>query len=82
MHVGLDEKGQMGVGAQAPIGHEHVTWLSGRMDRLHPGKIVGEEGRDDQLPEHTGASMEQPHEPGDGKAAPRPRLCRLAECVL
>ena len=49
------------------------------MDRLHPGQIVGEEGRDDQLQEHTGARMEQPQESRHGKAAPRPLLRRLAE---
>src|ERR671924_1339863 len=52
------------------------------MDHLHPDKIVGEEGRDDQLQEHTGARLEEPQEPSDGKAAPRPLLRRLAERVL
>jgi hypothetical protein len=82
MPAGLDEEGEMGVGTQAPIGHEHVPWVSARMDRLPPGEIVGEEGRDHQLQEHTGARMEQPQEPGDRKAAPRPLLCWLAERVL
>jgi hypothetical protein len=50
----------MGVGTQAPIGHEHVPWLYGWMDRLPPGEIVGEEGRDHPRQEHTGASMELP----------------------
>jgi hypothetical protein len=27
MHAGLDEEGKMVVGTQAPIGHQHVTWL-------------------------------------------------------
>ena len=27
MHAGLDEKGEMGGGTQAPIGHEHIAWL-------------------------------------------------------
>ena len=52
------------------------------MDRLHPGEIVGEEGRDHQLQEHTGARMEQPQQPRHGEAAPRPLLRRLAERVL
>jgi hypothetical protein len=52
------------------------------MDRQHSGEIVGQEGRDDQLQEHTSASMEQPQEPGDGKVASRPLLRRLAERVL
>jgi hypothetical protein len=52
------------------------------MDRPHPGQIVGQEGRDDQLQEHTGARMEQPQEPGDGKAAPRSLLRRLPERLL
>jgi hypothetical protein len=49
------------------------------VDRLHPGEIVGEEGRNHQLQKHTGARVEQPQEPSDGKAAPRPLLRRLAE---
>src|SRR5919198_3394595 len=52
------------------------------MDRLHPGEIVGEEGRDDQLEEHTGARMAQPQQSRHGEAAPRPRLCWLAEGLL
>ena len=52
------------------------------MDRLHPGEIVGEEGRDDQLQEQTCAGMEEPQQPGDGKAATRALLRRLAERLL
>ena len=82
MHAGLDEEGEMRIGTQSPIGHQYIPFLQARMDRLHPGQIVGQEGRDHQLQEHTGARMEQPQEPGDGKAAPRPLLRRLAERVL
>jgi hypothetical protein len=49
------------------------------MDRLHLSQVVGEERRDDQLREHTGASMEQPQQSRHGKATPRPLLRRLAE---
>jgi hypothetical protein len=42
---------------------------------LHLGEIVGEEGRDHQLQERTGAGMEQPEEMCHGKAAPRPLYC-------
>ena len=52
------------------------------MHLLHLGEIVGEEGRDDQLQEHTGARMEEPQEVGHGKAAPRPLLRRLAKRLL
>jgi hypothetical protein len=52
------------------------------MHGLHLGQIVGEEGRDDQLQEHTSAGMEQPQEPSDGKTAPRPLLRRLPERLL
>jgi hypothetical protein len=52
------------------------------MHRLHPGEIVGEERRDHQLEKHTAAGMEQPQEPGDGKATPRPLLRRLAKGLL
>jgi hypothetical protein len=52
------------------------------MDRLHPGQIVGEARRDHALQEHTGAGMEQPQPSGDGKAASRALLRRLAEGVL
>jgi hypothetical protein len=27
MHSDPDEQGQMGIGTQAPIGHEHVSWV-------------------------------------------------------
>jgi hypothetical protein len=60
MHAGLDEEGEMDVGTQAPIGHEYIPWWSARMDRLHSGQIVGEEGRDHELQEHPGPRMEQP----------------------
>ena len=49
------------------------------MDRLHPGQIMGQEGCNDQLQKHTGARLEPSQEPGDGEAAPRPLLRRLAE---
>jgi len=52
------------------------------MHPLHLGEIMGEEGRDDQLQEHTGARMEQPQEVCYREPAPRPLLCRLAERVL
>jgi hypothetical protein len=78
VHTSLDEEGEMGRGTQAPIGHQYITGWSARMDRLHPGKIMGQEGRNDQLQEHTRARMEQSQEPGDGAAAPRPLRRRLA----
>jgi hypothetical protein len=52
------------------------------MHRLHLGEIVGEEGRGDELEEHTGAGMEQPQEPSHGEATPRPLPRRLAERLL
>jgi hypothetical protein len=52
------------------------------MDRLHVSEIVGEERGDHQLQEHTGAGVEQPQEPGHGKAAPGLLFRRLAEGVL
>jgi hypothetical protein len=82
MHARLGEEGQRGRGTQAPVGHKHVPWVEARVDRLHVGEIVGEEGRDHQLEEHTGAGMEQPQQPGDRKATPRPLLRRLATCFL
>ena len=69
----------MGIGTQTPIGHEHIVWLSARMDRLHPGNIVGKKGCDDRLEEHTRAGMEQAQQARHGQAAPRPLLRRLAE---
>ena len=82
MHAGPDEEGEMGRGTEAPIGHEHVPFLSARMHGLHRGQIVGEEGRDDQRQEQTSAGMEQPQEPSDGEAAPRSLLRRLPERLL
>jgi hypothetical protein len=82
MQAGLDEEGKVGIGTQATIGHEYVTWWSGRMDRLHLGEVMGKEGRDDQLQEESRAGMEQPQQSRHGKAAPRPLLRWLAEGVL
>jgi hypothetical protein len=81
VHAGLDEEGKMRIGTQPPIRHEHITGCYHGVHLLHLGEIVGEEGRDDQLQEHTGARMEQPQEVRHGKAAPRPLLRRLAERV-
>lgn len=62
----------MRIGAQAPIGHQHIPCVQARMHRLHVGQVVGEEGCDDQLEEHSGAGMEQAQEVCHGKTAPRP----------
>jgi hypothetical protein len=43
---------------------------------------MGEEGRDHQLQEESGARVEQPQQPYHGKAAPRPLHRRLAERLL
>lgn len=72
----------MGIRTQTPIGNQHISFLYARMHCLHLSKVVGEERRDDQLEEHTAAGMEQPQEPGDGKAAPRPLLRWLAKRLL
>lgn len=72
----------MRVGTQAPIRHEHIAGGSHRVHLVHLGEIVGQEGRDDQLEEHTGAGMEQPQEVCHGEAAPRPLPRRLAEGIL
>ena len=72
----------MCVRTQPPIGHEHITGCYHRVHLLHLGEIVREEGRDDQLEEHTGAGMEQPQEVRHGKAAPQSLLGRLAERIL
>ena len=52
------------------------------MDGLHLSAIVGEKGRVHQLPEHTGARLEQPQQGRPGNAAPRPLLRRVATRVL
>ena len=82
MHTGLDEEGHMGIRTQAQIGHQHISLLYARMDRLYLSQVVGEERRDDQLQEHTSAGMEQPQQSRHGKAAPRPLLRWLAERFL
>jgi hypothetical protein len=71
----------MGIGTEAPIGHEHVPGWSARMHGLHPGELVGEEGRDDPRQAHPGARMNQPQQSRHGNAAPRPQLGWLAERV-
>ena len=60
VHAGPDEQRARRVGTQAPIGDEHVAWVQGRVDRLPLGEVVGEEGGDDQLEEHTGTRRAQP----------------------
>jgi hypothetical protein len=82
MHAGLDEEGHMGIRTEAPIGHQHIPFVYARMHRLYLSQVVGEERRDYQLEEHIAAGMEQPQEPGDRKAAPRPLLRRLAKRLL
>jgi hypothetical protein len=82
VHASLDQEGAMRVGTQAPIGHQHIPGLQARMNRLHVGQVVGQEGCDDQLEEHPGARMEQPQEVRHGKAAPRPLHVWLAERLL
>ena len=72
----------MGIRTQAPIRYQHIPCLHARMDGLHLSQVMSEEGCDDQLQEHTGARMEEPQQPGDGKAAPGALHCRLAERVL
>ena len=72
----------MHIGAQASVGDEHIARLSGRVDRLHPGEIVGEQGRDDQLEERPSARMKEPQQVCHGNAAPWPLHIRLAERLL
>jgi len=72
----------MGLRTQTPIGHQHISCVYAWMYRLHLSQVVGEERRDDQLEEPTGARMEEPQEVGHGKAAPRPLLRRLAKRLL
>ena len=74
MHAGLDEEGEMGIGTQTPIRHEHILGCSPGVHLLHLGEIVGEEGGNAPLQEHTGARMAEPQQVGHGEAAPRPRL--------
>jgi hypothetical protein len=52
------------------------------MHFVHLGKIMGEEGRNDQLEEYTGAGMEQPQQSCHGEAASWPLPRRLAEGIL
>jgi hypothetical protein len=72
----------MGIGTQPSGGYEHVTRWSARMDGLHVGKIMGEEGCHDELQEESGVGMAQPQQPRHGDAAPRPLHRRLAEHFL
>jgi hypothetical protein len=82
MHAGLDKEGEMGVGTQAAIRHEHIPGFSSGVHLVHLGKIVGQEGCDHQLQEQARAGVEQPQEVCHGKAAPRPLLRRLPEGLL
>jgi hypothetical protein len=82
VHASLDQEGEMRIGTQAPIGHQHIPCVQARMDRLYVGQVMGQQGCDDQLEEHPGARMEEPQEVRQGNAAPQPLLGRLAECLL
>ena len=82
MPAGRDEEREMGVGTQAPIGHEPIAWWSARMDRRHPGQLVGQKGGNHPRQEHPGARMAPPQESGAGHAAPRPWLRWRAAGVL
>ena len=62
MQVSLNEVDEMRMGTPAPIGHEHITWVPGWMDRLHLSEIVGEKGSDHPLQEQSCAGMEQPQQ--------------------
>jgi hypothetical protein len=46
LHAGLDEEGDMGVGTEAAIRHEHIPGLSSGVHLLHLGQIMGQEGCD------------------------------------
>jgi len=41
VYTGLDEEGEMGIGTQAPIGHQYITRCSGGVHLLHVGEIMG-----------------------------------------
>ena len=82
MHAGLDEAGEMGVGTQAAIRHEHISGCSSGVPFVPLGKIVGQTGGDHQLQEQARAGMEQPQEVCHGQAAPRPLLRRRPEGLL
>lgn len=41
VQTGLHEQGDVGLGRQAPVRHEHVTGLQGGMHLLDPGQLVG-----------------------------------------
>jgi hypothetical protein len=79
VHASLDEAGQMGIRTESPIGHQPIPFVSARMHGRHLSQVVGAERRDHQLEEHPAAGMEEPQAPGDGNAAPRPLLRRLAK---
>jgi hypothetical protein len=64
------EPGKMGLSTQAPLGHEYIPWLEGRMPRRPLSQVVGQEGRAHQRQEQARAGREQPEEPGDGKPPP------------
>ena len=51
VYASLHEEREMRIGAQAPIPPQDIPRPSARMDRLHLGQVVGEEGRDHQLQE-------------------------------
>jgi hypothetical protein len=82
LEAGLDEECPMGLGTQPSVGHDHVTRWYARMDGLHVGKIMGEEGCHDELQEESRVGMEQPQQPRHREVAPWPRPRRLAEGFL
>jgi hypothetical protein len=49
VHTGLHEQGNMGIGRQAPVRHEHVPGCHGRMNFLDSGQLVGVQRRHHEL---------------------------------
>ena len=72
MHARLHEQGEMGVGAQALIGHEDIAGVEGWRHRLHVGQVVGQEGCAHARQEPPGARLAPPQERCPRNAAPWP----------
>ena len=82
MQTGLYEQGDVGIGRQAPVRHEHVPGLQGGMNLLDSGQLVRVQRRDHELGQQPRASMEKCQQPRHGKATAGLLFTRLAEFLL
>ena len=72
----------MGIGTQAPVGHQDVASVECGMKLHRLGEVMGAQGSTQHLQHHTGTRMKQRHQVGDWKPTPGLLPSRLAKVLL